>query len=508
VVVFTPGKIQFIYHGGMQLDTSGNILTLDSPYTAENLRALSWTQNGDWLFLVDGVNAPRALKRYANTSWALEVLEFTSTPSEWTSGNYPKCVALFEQRAYYAATPKQPQQVWASRTGLYEDFTMVSSGGTVLDDNAFTYVVFSNDTNGIEWMMPMAALVIGTAGAEFKLGSTSAIDPITPKNIRIVIQTHYGSAPMYPAKIGSSVLFVQRSRNRIRSFEYSYAEDQYTATDISLYASQVLKGLVRELRVQSAPESYCWIITEDGHLVGCTYEKSQKVLAWHMHETQGHYQAVCVAPTTGNDELYVAVTRSINGVQRTFLERFYNAWEPTDEVEECFYVDAGLTYRGAPTKSLVGLQHLNNEWVQVLVDGWVHPEVQVINGGITLDRAGSIIHVGLSYNSEFLSIIPQSQQKMTVGAQRRLYEAVVAVENSLDFKYRAVARDKAKQPKFDLAFNGPTKVMDKAVPLTSRHEHIQLESTPSITQQLEILQDRPIPLNITGIVYGISPAAI
>lgn len=503
VLEFSDKCIRVFHESGILLNEEGTVLEIESPYEEKDLPNLNWAQHGDWLYIVDGAHAPHALKRYANTNWAVEQLIFTSMPEEWILDNYPKYVALFEQRAYYAATPSQPQQIWASRTGLYEDFTMfdmVEDNKTILDDHAFTYTIFSNDANGIEWLLAMGSLIIGTAGAEFKMGSTSAIDPVTPKNVRISVQTHYGSASIRPLRIGSSVIFIQRSKNRLRAFEYSFTEDQYTAQDLTIFASHVLEGRAIEMQVQSAPDSYVWIVTETGHLIGCTYEKNQKVLAWHKHETSGKFKSICILPTKGNDQLYAAVERTINGQSKTYIEALIDSWEPADKVENAFYVDSGLVYEGEPIGNLVGLQHLEGEQVYVLVDGWVHPPVTVVNGSIQLQDKGSKISVGLPFTSYFLSLIPQSQQRLTVGQPRRICNAIIAFEDSVDFKYKAQSEEHE-----EIAYGGPTRIMNKAKPLSSQHKEINIMGSSEKTAQLELWQNRPLPLIIRGIVYTITP---
>lgn len=510
VLEFTPLKIRIFHEGGIFLDDNHHIIEITTPYTAYDLPNLSWAQQGDWLFIVDGRNNPQVLKRVDNTVWTIEDVPFVSKPDDWHGENQPSFVVLFEQRAFYASTPGQPQQIWASRTGLYEDFTMHDMAGepgkeekVVLDDHAFTYTIFSNDVNGIKWIVSADVLLIGTAGAEFKLSSTSSLDPLTPKNVRISAQTNYGSAPVHPVRVGSSIIFTQRSRKRIRAFEYSFSEDQYTAQDLTIFASHILHGRVKEMQVQSAPDSYIWIVTEDGKLVGCTYEKDQKVLAWHKHETDGKYLSICVLPTDGDDQIFVAVERTINGQKKVFIEVFVNAWEPVDDATDAFYVDSGLSYDGPPIQNVVGLQHLEGKTVSILVDGWVHPDQKVVNGGVDLSSPGSKLHIGLPYKSYFLSMVPQSQQEPTVGMVRRISEAVVALEESGDFFYKTAVDERA-----EIAYSGPTRVMNQAAELTSRHHTINLMSKTERTSQLELWQTRPLPLIIRGVVYMINPRKI
>ena len=498
VLEFTNKKLRVFFRDGVVLGPSGSVLEVVTPYETVDLPNLNWAQHGDWLFVVDGRHAPYAIKRYANNDWRVEALVFKNKPAEWAAENQPKFVALFEQRAYYAGTQKQPQQIWASRTGLYEDFTM-KDGDVILDDHAFTYTIFSNDTNGIQWLLPMGSLIIGTAGAEFKMGSTSTLDPVSPKNIRISVQTHYGSTNVRPMRIGTSVVFIQRSRNRMRAFEYSFSEDQFTAQDLTIFASHILEGRVVEMQVQSAPDSYVWLVTERGELIGCTYEKNQKVLAWHRHTTQGKFKNICLLPGDGNDKLYAAVERVINGRTRVFIEVFEDTWEPTTDVLKAFYVDSGLVYEGKPVSELVGLQHLEGQEVHLLTDGWVHPPQVVSNGKIKLRAPCKRIVVGLPFISKYISLIPQSQQRMSVGMTRRINEAIVALEDSADFEFAA-----ATDMKDRIAYGGPTRIMNAAARLSSRHEQITVPSASSLTQQLAIWQKRPLPLILRGVVFSIA----
>lgn len=498
VLEFTDKKLRVFFKDGIVLGPSGSVFEVATPYETADLPNLNWAQHGDWLLVVDGRHAPHAIKRFANNDWRVEPLAFKNKPSEWADENQPKFVALFEQRAYYAGTQKQPQQIWASRTGLYEDFTM-KDGETVLDDHAFTYTIFSNDTNGIQWLLPMGALIIGTAGAEFKMSSTSILDPVTPKNIRISVQTHYGSTNVRPMRIGTSVVFIQRSRNRMRAFEYSFSEDQYTAQDLTIFASHILEGRVVEMQVQSAPDSYVWLVTERGELIGCTYEKNQKVLAWHRHTTNGKFKNICLLPGDGNDKLYAAVERVVNGQTRVFIEVFEDTWEPTTSVQNAFYVDSGLVYEGEPVTELVGLQHLEGCEVHLLTDGWVHPPQVVKNGSITLQEECRRVVVGLPFTSKYVSLIPQSQQRMSVGMTRRINEAIIALEDSADFQYAALTDTRE-----NIAYDGPTRVMNEAVPLTSRHEQVVIPSASALTQQLAIWQHRPLPLVLRGVVFSIA----
>ena len=102
------------------------------------------------------------------------------------------------------------------------------------------------------------------------------------------------------------------------------------------------------------------------------------------------------------DVLYAVVRRTIDGRSVRNIERLQSR-QFTDQAD-AFFVDSGLSYDGAPTSSLSGLYHLEGEAVQVLADGAVVEGLTVANGAITLPYAASVVHVGLGYNSDMVTL--------------------------------------------------------------------------------------------------------
>ena len=503
---FSAHLLRVYYQDTIVLNAAGNApFSIATQFREEDLPNLSWAQYKDWLYVCDGYHPPVAIKRYANNDWRQEDLVFTNIPVEWGGTNWPAFVTFFEQRAVYAAAPADPQQIWMSRTGLPEDFTYndgTDSNGQliVLDDHALTYTIFSTDANGIKWVVPGSALLIGTSGSEYRVGSTVFGDAITPKNIKVVPQTTFGSAPVTPVKADASIIFVPRSRTRVRSIEYSIQQEQFLTQDLTVFSSHIALAGIKEMASQTAPDTYLWMVTEAGELIGCTYEKSQKVIAWHKHVTDGEYVSIGVSPSDGNDFIYVIVKRG----DEYFTELFTNLTEPPSDINEAWYVDSGLKYEGPPIQHIVGMSHLANKKINVLVDGWVHPQVTVAaDGSFDLDQPGSKIQAGLPYTSTFTSLAPQSQQSLTVGMKRRINEFLIALEDSLDFYYRTVS-----QTKLQLEYFGPTRIMNKAKVPGSRQERLPADSSSDYTEQLQVWTDRPVPMVVRTLLYFINPAGI
>lgn len=112
----------------------------------------------------------------ASTDWNLGAFSNTT--------GHPSCVSFFEQRLVFAATLSQPQAVFFSKSGDYENMD-ANIGGTVADDDAIIYTIASNQVNAIRFMAAGRTLIIGTAGGEFTVSGGGDNDAVTPTNILI-----------------------------------------------------------------------------------------------------------------------------------------------------------------------------------------------------------------------------------------------------------------------------------------------------------------------------------
>jgi hypothetical protein len=91
------------------------------------------------------------------------------------------------------------------------------------------------------------------------------------------------------------------------------------------------------------------------------------------------------------------VKRTINGATYRYIERMHE--RQIEGLDDSFFVDSGLEYRGDPVTHLTGLNHLEGETVVCLGDGRVFPETVVHNGAIDLPEPVSHAVVGLPITS-------------------------------------------------------------------------------------------------------------
>lgn len=356
----------------------------------------------NWVFLHDGAGYAQITAFTSATVVTASVIRrFPSTAAtdQWSFGawsaksGYPRCVTFYEDRLWFAGTQAQPQTLWASTTGDYENFKLGTN-----DDDALNYTINTQDSNTILWTSAGKVLALGTANGEFTISATQISDPVTPTNVSIKPQTNYGSAQdIRPLRIGSSILFVQRANRRLREYTYDFNIDGFVAQNLTVLAEHITKNGVVDLAYQQEPGQVVWAPTANGELLGMTYERAEDVVGWHRHPNGGVVESVAVIPHWDGDQdvMFAIVRRVIDGDTVRYIE--YLEKYLTGEYQ--FYVDSGLTYDGVPATTISGLDHLEGEEVAILADGAVHPRRTVTAGAVTLQAPASVVNVGLPYKA-------------------------------------------------------------------------------------------------------------
>ena len=257
----------------------------------------------------------------------------SSASTDWSLGSFstttgfPSCVSFFEQRLVFAASINNPQTVYFSKSGDYENMD-ANIGGTVADDDAIIYTIASNQVNAIRFLTSARTLIIGTAGGEFVVSGGGDNNPITPTNIMIKKQSNHGAANVDAISVGNATLFLQRAKRKIRELAYNFDVDGYIAPDLTILAEHITEGNVVEMAYQEEPLAIIWCVRGDGQLIALTYQREQEVVAWHRHIIGGVFgtgdavvESVAVIPTDDSEyELYMIVKRTINGATTRYVE--------------------------------------------------------------------------------------------------------------------------------------------------------------------------------------------
>jgi len=263
-----------------------------------------------------------------------------------SADNYPGVGTFFEQRLITARTNNDPQKLWGSVVGSFENMNRSSP---LRDDDAYNFTINALQVNEIRWLVPLNELIIGTSGSEWKMSNGANTDSVTPTSVNMRMQSLYGVSDLQPIVIGSSILFVEGSKNVVRDLTYSLEVDSYAGNDLSIMANHLFRNYeIDDWCYQQNPDSIIWCVRNDGALIGLTYFREHEVWGWHRHETDGDFESVtCISTDEGVDEVYMIVERTIDGSTKRYVERFMprlpanSSFE--NEVEDAYFVDCGLS---------------------------------------------------------------------------------------------------------------------------------------------------------------------
>jgi len=415
-----------------------------------------------------------------------------------TTDYFPSSVTFFEQRLVFAGSNNNPQTLWFSKSGSYENFTTGSA-----DADAMVYTIASNKVNAIRYMSAQRSLIVGTVGGEFVVSGSGTTLPITPTNVQIQKQSSYGAANVDAVQIENVTMFLQRAKRKIRELTYNLNIDQYQAQDMTLLAEHISDGGILEMAYQQEPDSILWCVRSDGTLLGLTYARTEQVVGWHRHILGGVFgsgqavvESVASIPADSNeDELYIIVKRTINSVTRRYVEHLTLFDYGTDQTD-AFYVDSGLTYSGGATTSITGLDHLEGQAVTILADGATHPNKTVSSGAITLDRSSTKVHIGLPYTSllQTMRIESQSNEGTSQSKTKRINEVTLRLHETVGVEVGASLTDMERIP-----FRSSAAAMDTAVPLFTGDKQVEFRDDFNTDGHVYVRQTQPLPLTLLSI---------
>lgn len=524
----------------------------------------------------------------------LTALSASTATADWQLGSwsnttgFPETVSFFEQRIVYGGTTSLPQTIFASQSGLFENFDV----GTSTASDAFIYTIASNRVNKIRFLAPSRDLIVGTAGGEFKVGRPPG-EPLEPGNVNISQQTTYGVHTTPVVQIGNALLFVQRQKRKIREFTYTFSNDSYVAPDMTLLSEHISEGGIDDVAYQQEPDSVYWACRNDGQLIGMTYLREQDVVGWHRHKVGGISQSCTVTVTdydntvsgtkltftkrdgstvtftsttgtagtnefktqtnnnttasnlqtainghadftatvssavvtvtetspsgteyltvessddvrlsitnelpakvtsittiteTNENQFWALVTRIINGSTVQYVEYF----------DDTLNQDSGLagTVTGAST-IVRGLNHLEGETVQILIDDAVYPVQKVTNGAVTISLPSTFssktIEIGLGFVSTMktLKVEAGTQAGSAQGRRKRYNEVSVRLLNSVGV---TVNGDQ-------IPFRSSADEMGKPIPAFTGDKKVSNLGWDT-DGQITIKQEQPLPLTVLSL---------
>jgi hypothetical protein len=243
----------------------------------------------------------------------------------------PLSVAFYEGRLWYGGTNLRPDCIFGSMSpddngnSQYDNFT----GGS-LDDNAcfFQLAPTGGSTSYISWLRGGPDyLFCGTFGGPYRISGSGLDIPITPNSINVRQFDTAGAEETMSAGL-SQMFFIQRAGVSLRSIKVI---NPYLATfesaDLCLNAEQIAYSPLQRIVLQRGRPDCLWTFRADGQLAGMsvhiTQQNADTLTGWHRHQLggEGTVQDIAVSQRqNGLDQVWIVSQRTINGVQKCFVE--------------------------------------------------------------------------------------------------------------------------------------------------------------------------------------------
>jgi hypothetical protein len=531
--------------GNLSLDNASVTATLNASkdifLSSDVGRHIRLSFNGKWVWCkITAYTSARVVSVEAGSSIPLD----PNDPSEyranaetylwrwgyWKSGRYPKAIGFHEERLWFA----RGQWLWGTKPGDFYNFAPTDQDGAVLDDSAITYELASGKYNEIIWIESGPVLLIGTAGEEYQSRAASSIDqPITATDFTIKPQTGHGSYENSQAiRIGHTVSFIHRSKRKIQELSYNFELNGWIARDLTVLSEHVPKdaGGMIEFDYQEEPDQILWSVLNNGDFAGLTLDREQQVAAWHRHRLAGdtaRVMSLAIVPSTetttisgflgttftstdGNsgDAVYLVVKRKVNSVTVQMIEKLEFEYYPlaVNDKDKMLFLDCHITRFPtgwptgpfAPISSLSGLDHLNGESVDVVVDFSYIGKKTVSAGAIDIsDHPGNVVFVGYQYDAE-MSPLPfegSSRAGTTHGKKQKLSHLSVRLLNSINFHYGPALDNLIKED-----FRTPQDDLNDDIDLFTGVKRIKPLSRWDRDSRIFIVSKDPYPLTILSIM--------
>ncbi|MCF1458348.1 MAG: hypothetical protein LPH21_12560 [Shewanella sp.] len=431
----------------------------------------------------------QAIQEAGTDRWAL---------SAWsTIKGYPSCICFHEDRLWVGGTSAQPQTLWASVSGDYENFKLGSEA-----DSALSYTINSQQMNKIVSLTGGKTLFVGTKGGEFIATGGSPDEAITPSNIRITRRTPHGCASMMPLAIGNAIIFIPKTRKKVRELVYQLESDSHVATDLSVLSDHLLTSGIKQFVYSDEPNPVIWCCTESGELVGMTYDRQHEVAGWHAHSLggEGKVRSIATGTTvTGDDDLYFIVERNLKLGSRKYIEIQRSSQHNMD----AHYTDAALSYEGVPASVFSNLGHLEGERVAIVANGIHHEDRVVENGKVSLDFMGSSVQIGLGYASvlETHPWFVQVGKGDSIGSPISIGTVRFGTVNSngrLFYNAFSLSADVVSSAEYNVQANYILVDSDEKLNVT---EGVSIENSDAVMPFLQLRHSDPLPFTL-GAIFG------
>lgn len=333
--------------------------------------------------------------------------------------NYPACVEFHEARLVYGQLTSQPGVVLASQPTRFSNFNRSVPARS--DD-----VVIGRLLPGVNAVQGMCSLgdvlFCATASSEFTISGSGVVNYLTPASAMPHMWSEKGADRLKPLKVAGYSLYIAKQGQAIHAFGPSETNpNKYVSIDLTVLAPHLFEDhFIVDWCYQQDPHGIVWLVRDDGILITLTFLPEFKIFAFTRVAIAGSVAGAAVVescaciPGATEDEVYLAVKRTINGVVCRDVEKMKSLRWGTS-VSNYWGLDNAQRFSGAATNTFDGLHHLEGQTnVAALADGFLVTGLTVTAGRVTLPTStfpngASVVLIGLLPDDPEIAPLPVVQ---------------------------------------------------------------------------------------------------
>ncbi|MBA43614.1 MAG: hypothetical protein CMF62_06390 [Magnetococcales bacterium] len=214
--------------------------------------------------------------------------------------------------------------------------------------------------------------------------------------------SEYPAGNVPPVRLDGATFYADENGKVIYELVYNDIDRKYNADNATLLFSAYInniQAMAHRGATQTNDAQYLFVVNGDGTVGVLNKLRAQNLHGWSQLTTLGEFEDVCVI---GSD-VYFIVKRSINGVEKRFLEIFDDA-----HVMDCSVKLSSETPQQVWTDT--ELEYLNGQEVYLRGDEYPRGSTVVDTGSVNMTEEVSDIEVGL-FKSVRVKNLPPSLTK-------------------------------------------------------------------------------------------------
>lgn len=296
-------------------------------------------------------------------NWPAHGLQANNSVMFTTTGALP--TGLVAGTQYFVMAPALTAnsfQLSATAGGVAINFTGATSGThtiyatPALATDGWVKKPRAQKNAEIRWLVAEDALLFGTSEGPFRVGGRESI--LAGNTVWWPTrQASVASSNVQAIMVDDFACFVGKGGKRLFRFQYNSDQEQYIPDEITYLSEDLTSEGVIGIAHQSDPRTVLWAWTSDGKLLAGSYSRVSNSIGWSEMSLSGLVESLAVIPTTGEDQVWVAVRRVINGTEARHIEYFApRAW---GAMRDYHGVDCGVVIDGLAAMQVTSIAAAN-----------------------------------------------------------------------------------------------------------------------------------------------------